>query len=176
MDLHARLLAAPLDGGAVLRLLPSNAVDLNFALGGVAAVDYYTNGSGDTASVRAILPQSDNSIIVVGSHYQGTPWEAVFGHSDVGITKFDRFGNRIAYPSFGAGYGSRLRFPDLPGGFNEYPSTAVQQADGRIVIAGTITDVRPGVPQQDNTRWFLTRISNPQPEPLAPELFMDGFE
>jgi uncharacterized delta-60 repeat protein len=174
---NARLLGCTLPtGGAVLRLLPSNAVDLNFALGGVAAVDYYTNGSGDTASVSAILPQSDNSIVVVGSHKQGTPWEAVFGRSDVGITKFDRFGNRMAYPSFGASYGSRLRFPDLPGAFDEYPSTAVQQADGRIVIAGTFADVRPGVPVQDSTQMFLARISNPQPEPLPPELFMDGFE
>jgi len=174
---NARLLGCSLSsGGAVLRLLPSNAVDLNFALGGVAPVDYYTNGSGDTASVSAILPQSDNSMVVVGSHQQGTPWEAVFGRYDVGITKFDRFGDRIAYPSFGAGYGSRLRFPDLPGAFDEYPSTAVQQADGRIVIAGTFADVRPGVPEQDSTQMFLARISNPQPEPLPPELFMDGFE
>ena len=115
-------------------------------------------------------------MVVVGSHQQGTPWEAVFGRYDVGITKFDRFGDRIAYPSFGAGYGSRLRFPDLPGAFDEYPSTAVQQADGRIVIAGTFADVRPGVPEQDSTQMFLARISNPQPEPLPPELFMDGFE
>jgi uncharacterized delta-60 repeat protein len=174
---NARLLGCSLPaGGAVLRLLPNNAVDLNFGLGGLAAVDYYTNGSGDTASVGAILPQSDNSLVVVGTHQQGSFWEAAFGRYDLGITKFDRFGNRVVYPFFGAGYGSRLRFPELPGAFDEYPTAALQQADGRIVVAGTFADVRPGVPQQDSTQMYVARISNPQPEPLAPEVFSDGFE
>jgi uncharacterized delta-60 repeat protein len=174
---NARLLGCSRPaGGAVLRLLPNNAVDLNFGLGGLAAVNFYTNGSGSTASVTAILPQWDNSLVVVGNHQQGSPWEALFGRSDVGVTKFDRFGSLIPYPFFGAGYGSRLRFPDLPGAFDEVATTAKQQPDGRIVVAGTFSDVRPGVPQQDSTQMFLARISNPQPEPLAPEVFSDGFE
>lgn len=174
---NARLLGCSRpSGGAVLRLLPSNGVDFNFGLGGLAAVNFYTNGSGSTASVNAILPQWDNSLVVVGSHGQGSPWEEVFGRSDLGITQFDRFGSLVPYPFFGAGYGSRLRFPDLPGAFDEYPATAEQQADGRIVVAGTLADARPGVPEQDSTQMFLARISNPQPEPLPPELFMDGFE
>ncbi len=174
---NARLLGCSRpSGAAVLRLLPSNGVDFNFGLGGLAAVNFYANGSGSTASVNAILPQWDNSLVVVGSHGQGSPWEEVFGRSDLGITQFDRFGSLVPYPFFGAGYGSRLRFPDLPGAFDEYPATAEQQADGRIVVAGTLADARPGVPEQDSTQMFLARISNPQPEPLPPELFMDGFE
>ena len=115
-------------------------------------------------------------MIVVGTHTQGAPWAAAFGSADLAVTKLDPAGNRVGYPDFGALGGTRLRFPDRPGAYEEYPAAAVQQADGRVLIAGTLVDARPGVPQQDNTRMFLTRLGNPQPVPLLPEIFRDGFE
>lgn len=175
---NARLLGCSLSagGGAVLRLLPNNAPDLDFGLGGLVAIDFDPASAGDSASVSAVLPQWDASVIVVGTHTQSAPWAAAFGDADLGVMKLDPSGQRVGYPDFGAANGTRLRFPDRPGAFDEYPATAVQQADGRVLIAGTFSDARPGVPQQDNTRMFLARLGNPQPAPLAPEIFRDGFE
>jgi uncharacterized delta-60 repeat protein len=175
---NARLLGCSLSGGggAVLRLLPNNAPDLDFGLGGLVAIDFDPASAGDGASVVAVLPQWDASVVVVGTHTQGAPWAAAFGDADLAVTKLDPSGARVDYPDFGALGGTRLRFPDRPGAFDEYPATAVQQVDGRVLIAGSLVDARPGVPQQDNTRMFLTRLGNPQPAALAPEVFRDGFE
>ncbi len=174
---NARLLGCSLGtGGAVLRLLPNNAPDLDFGLGGVVAIDFDPASGGDSASIAAVLPQWDASVIVVGTHSQGAPWAAAFGGADLAVTKLDPAGNRVDYPDFGALGGTRLRFPDRPGAFEEFAAAAVQQADGRVLIAGTLVDARAGVPQQNNTRMFLTRLGNPQPVPLAPEIFRDGFE
>ena len=175
---NARLLGCSLSAGSggVLRLLPNNAPDLDFGLAGVVAIDFDPTSGGDSASIAAVLPQWDASVIVVGTHTQGAPWAAAFGSADLAVTKLDPAGNRVGYPDFGALGGTRLRFPDRPGAYEEYPAAAVQQADGRVLIAGTLADARPGVPQQDNTRMFLTRLGNPQPVPLLPEIFRDGFE
>lgn len=174
---NARLLGCSLSvGSGVLRLLPNNAPDLDFGLAGVVAIDFDPSSGGDSASIAAVLPQWDASVIVVGTHTQGAPWAAAFGGADLAVTKLDPAGNRVGYPDFGADTGTRLRFPDRPGAYDEYPAAAVQQADGRFLIAGTLADARPGVPQQDNTRMFLTRLGNPQPVPLLPEIFRDGFE
>lgn len=175
---NARLLGCSLSGGggAVLRLLPNNAPDLDFGLGGLVAIDFDPASAGDGASVVAVLPQWDASVVVVGTHTQGAPWAGAFGDADLGVMKLDPSGQRVGYPDFGAATGTRLRFPDRPGAFDEYPATAVQQTDGRVLIAGSLVDARLGVPQQDNTRMFLTRLGNPQPAALAPEIFRDGFE
>lgn len=174
---NARLLGCSLSvGSGVLRLLPNNAPDLDFGLAGVVAIDFDPSSGGDSASIAAVLPQWDASVIVVGTQTQGAPWAAAFGGADLAVTKLDPAGNRVGYPDFGADTGTRLRFPDRPGAYDEYPAAAVQQADGRFLIAGTLADARPGVPQQDNTRKFLTRLGNPQPVPLLPEIFRDGFE
>lgn len=175
---NARLLGCSLSAGsgAVLRLLPNNAPDLDFGLGGLVAIDFDPASAGDGASIAAVLPQWDASVIVVGTHTQSAPWAAAFGDADLAVTKLDPSGARVDYPDFGAFGGTRLRFPDRPGAFAEYPAAAVQQADGRVLIAGSLVDARPGVPQQDNTRMFLTRLGNPPPAALAPEIFRDGFE
>ncbi|MBK8286732.1 MAG: hypothetical protein IPK97_18740 [Ahniella sp.] len=173
---NARLLDCNRSNGTshVLRLLPGgNFPDLNFGLGGSAAIDFYTNGSGDVANVGTILPQSDNSIIVVGRHNQPPLWEPVFGRNDIGVAKLDPLGVQLP---FGAAYGDLFRFPTYPGTFDETPAAAAMQADGRIVIAGTKTDLRAGVPATDNTEMFVFRIGNPQPVPLADPLFDNGFE
>ena len=141
--------------------------------GGLAAVDYYTTAGGDTGSVTTIIPQSDNALIVVGTHRQPTVWAPNFGSYDTGVMKLDRFGQNLG---FGAAYGDLFRFPTYPGAYDEFPAAAAMQADGRIVIAGTKSDQRPGVPQQDNTEMFVMRIGNPQPLPLADAIFQNGFE
>ena len=161
------------NSASVLRLLPNNNIDLNFGLGGLAAVDYYTTAGGDTGSVTTIIPQSDNALIVVGTHRQPTVWAPNFGSYDTGVMKLDRFGQNLG---FGAAYGDLFRFPTYPGAYDEFPAAAAMQADGRIVIAGTKSDQRPGVPQQDNTEMFVMRIGNPQPLPLADAIFQNGFE
>lgn len=174
---NARLLGCSLSvGSAVLRLLPNNAPDLDFGLAGVVAIDFDPASGGDSASIAAVLPQWDASVILVGTHTQGAPWAVAFGSADLAVTKLDPSGARVDYPDFGALGGTRLRFPDRPDAYEEYPAAAVQQADGRVLIAGTLADARAGVPQQNNTRMFLTRLGNPQPVPLAPEIFRDGFE
>lgn len=173
---NARLLSCRQQNSfSVLRLLPNNNIDLNFGLGGLAAVDYYTNAGGDSGSITTIIPQPDSTLIVIGSHRHPDVWAPTFGAYDTGVAKLDRFGANISY-SFGAAYGDLFRFPTYAGAYDEFAAAAIMQADGRIVIAGTKSDDRPGVPEQDSTEMFVMRIGNPQPIPLTDAVFQDGFE
>ncbi len=162
----------------VLRLLPNGAADLNFGIGGVARVNFNapTNpASTITSDIRAVLPQSDDRVLVVGSHdYLAAN---AFGFSDIGVARLTE--NGAPDPEFGRFNGGNVfRLPTPASQFNEFPIGAFLQPDGRPVIVGSRFDQRPGAPTTDRGEVVLMRLSNVQPPigPLEPLIFADGFE
>jgi uncharacterized delta-60 repeat protein len=154
---------------SILRLLPNNNVDLNFGVGGLRQVEF---GFGSAASIRNIQPQPDGSMIVIGTHTNFADWISTFGSQDIGVRKFDRSGTSV----FTFGAREPLRLPNRVGYWSETPVASVMQADGRLLIAGTIEDVTPPTPSNDRTEMLLIRLGNPQPVPLPDPVFADGFE
>jgi hypothetical protein len=169
---NARLLNCFIQGNnkeSVLRLLPNNNVDLNFGIGGLRQVEF---GFGSAASIRSIQTQTDGSMIIVGTHNNFADWISTFGSQDIGVQKFDRSGAPLRF-------GAReplLRLPNSVGYWSENAVASVMQADGRLLIAGTIEDVTPPTPRDDATGMLLIRLGNPQPAPLPDPVFANGFE
>lgn len=161
----------------VLRLLENGQSDLNFGSGGVAAIRFTapSDSNGRTQDLQQILPMADGKVVVVGTHRNLNGLETFVGPSDIGVARLNPNGS--GDPDFGRVNGANLhRLPVPYGQISETGAAALLQADGRIVIAGTRFDLRPGVPTLNNSDVVVLRVGNPVQGPLADPVFENGFE
>lgn len=162
----------------ILRLLRNGQFDLNFGTGGVARVNFIPPSQsvqGRTTSLQQILPLPDGKLFAVGTHMNMNGNEVFFGTQDIGVARL--LANGSPDLDFGATNGANLlRLPELFGRFDEFANAATLQPDGRVLVIGSQSDRRPGVPIDDSTQHLLLRVGNVMPFVEENPLFADGFE
>jgi uncharacterized delta-60 repeat protein len=165
-------------GVGILRLLRNGELDLNFGTGGITPVNFIPpsqSTQGRTTSVQQILSLPDGKLVAVGTHMNTNGTEVFYGTQDIGVTRL--LENGSPDPDFGgANSASLFRLPEIFGRYDEFANAAVLQPDGRVLVIGTQSDRRPGVPVDDATRHLLMRVSNVVPVVENDVLFANGFE
>jgi hypothetical protein len=153
-------------------------LDLNFGNGGIARVNFIPpnqSTQGRTSSLQQILPLPDGKLIAVGTHVNMNGTDTFFGQQDIGVARL--LPNGAPDGDFGVGFGANLfRLPEFFGRFDEFANAAALQPDGRVLVIGSQSDRRPGVPVDDATQHLVFRVGNVLPEPQTDALFATGFE
>lgn len=165
-------------GIGILRLLRNGQLDLNFGTGGVTPVNFLPptqSTQGRTTSLQQILPLPDGKLVAVGTHMNTNGSEVYYGTQDIGVARL--LANGSPDYDFGEINGASLfRLPEIFGRFDEFANAATLQPDGRVLVIGSQSDRRPGVPVDDSTQHLLMRIGNVMPVPDNDRLFANGFE
>jgi uncharacterized delta-60 repeat protein len=113
------------DNFAVLRFNANGSLDTSFGSGGKVVTDF--NGLSDRAS--AVLVQPDGKIVAAGNAASGT---VLLGELDFAVVRYLPDGTLD--PAFGAGGKATLNIA----GKSDFATTAVLQADGKILVAGRV--------------------------------------
>lgn len=163
----------------ILRLLPNGLPDINFGSAGISRVQFGPPGTpaNSATELTAFLPVADNKLIVVGTHRNSAADDALHGTTDLGVARLLDDGSPDS-ETFGRYNGASLLRLPIPGGrFQDFPDAALLQPDGKVLIAASRGDQRPGVPSLDSTEVVLLRVTaDPQATGPDDRLFADGFE
>ncbi|MCQ4167382.1 delta-60 repeat domain-containing protein [Tahibacter harae] len=175
--LHCQRSDSPGDLG-ILRLLPNGQPDINFGNAGIGRVQFGPPGSpADSATeLSAFLPTADGKLIVVGTHRNSAADDALHGTTDIGVARLRDDGSPDS-ETFGRYNGASLLRLPVPGGrFQDFPDAALLQPDGKVLIAATRGDQRPGVPSANSTEVVLLRVTADAQAVVDERLFSDGFD
>lgn len=142
--------------GFVARLTPAGRLDPTFGGDGVADLPFPSGGFLGSSGA-AILLQGDGRVVVAGQHY------LTDGNYDLDVAQLESDGGVDA--TFGAA-GLRTVAFDLGGTKAETVGSALLQADGGIVVAGTAYD-------SGGTKLVALRLLGDRP-PLTPRSVLTG--
>ena len=106
---------------ALVRFKPDGTLDTTFGSGGVVTTDF--SGASDSGSALAI--QADGRIVVVGSSYDSSDYDA-----DTAIARYHPDG------SLDTGFGEDGRVVVDLGSDDDYGNNVAMQTDGKVVVAG----------------------------------------
>lgn len=175
--LHCQRSDSPGDIG-ILRLLSNGQPDINFGSAGITRVQFGPPGTppNSATELSAFLPVADGKLIVVGTHRNSAADDALHGTTDIGVARLRDDGSPDS-DTFGRYNGASLLRLPVPGGrFQDFPDAAVLQPDGKVLIAATRGDQRPGVPSANSTEIVLLRVTADAAVVVDDRLFRDGFD